>query len=256
MSSVWCRCVFVAVAVCCATITPLLAEPDAQAFAAYVEGDYEGAASIAAGIGDAENLAFAARSLNAAAYFLLERKTARDLADRAFDYGEQAIEADALLVEAHLQSAIALALRASNMAPFRVFFKNIPSRARSRIDVALELDPEDYWALATSAAWHMEVARAGVGVIYGADRALGYQQFLDARRLAPDNLNIAYECALRLLASEKEEWRATALEALDAALFLEATTAFEAEVAARAIGLKEAVVNGVEAEAAFIAAQP
>lgn len=232
------------------------AEIDADAYQFYGAGEYEAAASAAAQVGDAENLAFAARSLNAAAYFLLERKTALALADRAFDFGEQAIEADPTLVEAQLQSAIALALRASNTATFQVFFKNIPSRAKSRIDKALLLEPDNFWALATSAAWHMEVARAGVGAIYRADRKTGYEQFVKARRLAPDNLNIAYECALRLLASEKDEWRETALDALGIAVLLPSNGAFEQEVSDRARGLQAAVMAGREAEQAFIAAQP
>ena len=229
--------------------------PDETAYESYIAGDYEKAVSLAQKAGGSENLALAARALNSSAYFIEERKTARRLADRAFDYSEAAIEAEPMLVEAYLQSAIALALRGSNMASVKVFFKNIPNRARSRIDRALELEPENPWALSTSAAWHLEVVRAGVGRFYGAKRQTGFEQFKKAHAIAPNNISVAYECALRLLASENEEWRVTALAALNAALMIEPQTAFEAKISAQAIDLSMAVKNGRVAEKAFIDAK-
>ena len=230
----------------------VMAAPDPVALEHFIAGDFTAAATAAIEIGDSENLAFAARSLNSAAYFEDHRKTARKLADRAFDLGEAAIDKDPLLVEAHLQSAIALALRGANMSSIKAFFKNIPSRAKKRIDRALELEPENQWELSTSAAWHFEVVREGGGRVYGADREIGFEQFEAARVIAPDNVSIAYEFALRLLGSEEEKFRAPALAALDRALSLEPQSALEEKIVMRVQGLAISVENGSEAEKEFI----
>ncbi len=227
-----------------------------EAIALYAAGAYDEAVAIAVRGGGADDLAFAARALNAAGYFETDRKAARRTAKRALEFAEAAIEIDPDNPEAHLQAAISLAVRGANMSPAKAFFKRLASRSRNHIDAALEIDAENPWALSTSGAWRLEVARRGGGVIYGADPEDGYREFLAARRGAPDNVAIAYECALRLLASERPEWRAEALEALEAALAGEAETKFEADLQSRAGELKLAILEGRAAERAFIDAQP
>lgn len=234
---------------------PARAAPDEAAYAAFAAGDYEGAAMLADNAGGAENEALAARAINAVAYFEDDRKTARDLSARALDYAEAAVKADPKLPEGYLQAAIAIALRGARMAPPRAFLANIPGRSRRYLDQALAIDPDNPWALSTSAAWRLEVARRGGGV-YGAVPEEGYKEFTRARALAPKNVVIAYECALRLLASGRKEWRGDALACLDAAIENPAEIASDKGVQARAEGLKQAVAGGPKVEAQFIAAQP
>lgn len=236
--------------------SPASAAPDPAAFAAFAAGDYETAVSLAVAAGGAENAALAARAINAVAYFEVERKASRALAERALEHAESAVKADPRLVEGQLQAAISLALRGAKMAPPRAFLLNIPARARRYLDAALAIEPENPWALSTSAAWRLEVARRGGGVAYGADPETGFAEFERARALDPANVVIAYECALRLLASGRKEWRDEALAALAAALQLSAETAFDKGIKARAEGLDAAVAAGPKSEAAFIAAQP
>lgn len=235
---------------------PASASPDADAFKYYVAGDYAAAVERARKAGGAEDLALAARAVNAVAYFDDGRKSARKKADDAFDIAEQAIAADATLPEAHLQAAIALALKGARMSPVRAFLSGLAGKARERIDAALSLDPENPWALSTSAAWRIEVARRGGGALYGADPDLGREEFMKARALAPDNPTIAYECALRFLADGRPEWRAEGLAALEAALAATPATKFERDVQALARAFKAAVSEGPAAEKAFIAKQP
>ncbi|GAB4522804.1 MAG: hypothetical protein Kow00133_10510 [Amphiplicatus sp.] len=232
------------------------AAPDGEAYALYRAGVYEAAAKRAVEAGGTDNLILAARALNAGAYFEEDRKGARGLAARALDHAEAALKSDPDNVEAHLQAGISLALRGANMAPARAFFLGLAGRARRHIDQALALDPDNPWAWSTSAAWRLETARRGGGSLYGADPEEGFREFLKARALAPDNIAIAYECALRLLASGRAEWRPAALEALAAAVEPRPQTAFESEVQARARLLSEAIDAGPKAEAAFLAAQP
>lgn len=240
---------------CLAGAGAAVAAPDPAAFAAFVAGDYDRSAALADRAGGAENAALAARAINAVAYFEEGRKASRELAARALDYAEAAVKADPALPEGHVQAAISLALRGAKMAPARAFLLNLPARARRYLDAALALDPDNPWALSTSAAWRLEVARRGGGA-YGADPEAGRAEFLRARALYPDNVVIAYECALRLLASGRKEWREEALAALEAARAAPAANAFDRGVKARAEGLKAAVLEGPAAEARFIAAQP
>lgn len=236
--------------------TPARSEPASAAYAAYAAGDYAQAVVIANEAGRAEDLALAARAINAVSYFDEGRKSARKTANEALAVAEQAVALDPDLPEAHLQAAIALALKGARMSPVRAFLSGLAGKAREKIDVALSLDAENPWALSTSAAWRIEVARRGGGSLYGADPIKGHDEFMKARALAPDNLTIAYECALRLIADGRGEWRAEGLSSLDASLAAAPQTKFEADVQTLARQFKAAIAAGPDAEKAFIAAQP
>lgn len=235
---------------------PSAASVDDAAYAAFAAGDYERAVVLAAEKASAKDYALAARAMNAEAYFQDGRKAARRQAGDALDLAEKAIALDPALPEAHLQAAISFGLRGAHMSPLRAFMSGMASKARSKIDDALALDPENAWALSTSGAWRIEVARRGGGAMYDADPEQGFAEFAKARALAPENLSIAYECALRLLADGREEWRETGVEALDAALALKPATQFERDLQARARSFKAAIDAGKNAEKAFIDAQP
>ncbi|MEQ1931067.1 MAG: hypothetical protein ABL957_11150 [Parvularculaceae bacterium] len=250
------RILFSLTAAAMALVAPAAAEPDGAAFAAFVAGDYEKSAELALAAKGADNHALAARAMNALAYFEEGRKESRKLAERALEYAEIAIKEDPSLPEGHLQAAIGLGLRGARMAPARAFIANVPNRVRNYLDAALKLDPNNQWALSTSAAWRLEVARRGGGKAYHAVPEEGFTEFQKARAIAPQSVMIAYECALRLLASGRAEWREVGLDALDAALASPATTAFDRSVQERVQAFKAAIGNGGDAEAAFIAAQP
>jgi hypothetical protein len=229
---------------------------DEQAFSLFEQGDFQAAAERAVVGGGAENHALAARALNALAYLEDDDGDARKIADRALAHAEAAIEGDPGLVEGRLQAAISLAQRGARMAPWRAFFLNVAQRARASLDAALELDPENPWALSSSAAWHLEVSRRGGEGRFGSDPDLGYRQFLAARDIDPQNLVIAYECALRLIAYDREDWRAEGLQALQAAIDIPAQDAFERAIQTRAHDFQAAIAQGRKAERAFIKAQP
>ena len=240
-----------------ALLAPGAAVADAAdaAYSAYAAGDYEAAVNLAKHAGTSEDYALAARAMNAVAYFDDGRKSARRTAGDALEAAEQAIKLDPRLPEGYLQAAISLALKGARMSPMRAFLSGIAGKARDRIDAALALDPENPWALSTSAAWRIEVARRGGGALYGAAPDDGYEEFRKARALAPDNLTIAYECALRLLADGREEWRGEALAALDDALAATPTTKFERDMQDMAREFKAAIEAGGKAEVDFIDAQ-
>lgn len=233
-----------------------LAAPDDAALSLFNEGEFIAAADRAESIGDAENLALAARALNAKAYLDEDDKRAKKTAKRAAKLADEAAERDPALVEAYLQAAIAMAQRGSRMSAFKAFFLGLGPGARERLDTALALAPENSWALSTSAGWHLGVAaRAGDGR-FGADAATGYAQFLAARERDPDNISICYEMALRILAYGEPAWRDDALAALADARAAAPQNAFDTALQARAEKFSAAIDAGTAAEAAFITAQP
>ncbi len=236
--------------------TPALAAPDETALSFFNEGDFSAAADRAESVGDAENLALAARALNARAYLDDDDKRAKKTVKRAAKLADRASEMDPALVEAYLQAAIAMAQRGARMSAFKAFFLGLGPGARERLDRALALAPENPWALSTSAGWHLGVAtRAGDGR-FGADAATGFEQFRAARARDPDNISICYEMALRVLAYGAPDWRDEALTALAEARAAAPQTAFDAALQARAETFAAAIAAGPAAEAAFIDAQP
>lgn len=224
--------------------------------ALYETGEYDAAVRAAEQLGGSDNYAIAARALNAVAYFAPDRKSARRAAGRAYEFSKLAIERDPMAVEARLQAAISMAVRGANMAPARAFILRLPRRSRRYIDEARVLDEQNPWVLSTSAAWHLEVSRRGGARVYDADPELGFQECQLARMIDPANVVIAYECALRLLAFGRGDWRDEALEALSASTSGTPKTEFEAAIQRRAFGLEMAIEKSLQAERAFITAQP
>ncbi len=231
---------------------PAAAAPDPVAEAAYVRGDYAGAVAAAARAGGAENLAFAAKALNAISYFDRDRKTTRRRCDEAMDFAEAAIAADPSFAEAHFNLGVAMLIKASNMGAARAFLSNLPARGRRMFDRALELDPDFAPFLVASAAWRIEVANRGGGFFYGADAEEGYAEMIRAREIDSIDNVIAHECAVRLLADGRAEWRAAALACLDDALAAATDSTFEAAIQEKSRQLKAAIDAGPEAEKAFL----
>jgi hypothetical protein len=249
------RSIIAAMFAALAVVAQAHAAPDEAAYAAYVAGDYETAAERALQVESAENFALAARALNALAYHEYG-KQGRERSKSALGYARAAINADPRLSEGHVQAAVAVGLRGARMSKAKAFLTNVAGRVRDHLDDALKRDPGNVRALSISAAWRLEVARRGGGMLYRAVPEEGFDEFLKARELALADGSVAFECALRLLASKRPEWRQPALEALVVAVAAEPRTAFETEISARAHALKAAVDGGPAAEAAFIATQP
>lgn len=229
------------------------AAPDPAAEDAYVRGDYLGAVAAAERAGGAENLAFAAKALNAISYFDRDRQSTRERCNRAMDYAEAAIAADPAFAEAHFNLGVAMLIKASNMGAARAFLSNLPARGRRKFDDALALDPDFAPFLVASAAWRIEVANRGGGFFYGADAEEGFAELQRARAIDPVDNVIAHECAVRLLADGRADWRPAALACLGDATTAPTDSTFEAAIQERSKALKAAVDAGPAAEKAFLA---
>jgi hypothetical protein len=74
-----------------------------------------------------------------------------------------------------------------------------------------------------------------------------------ARAIDPVDNVIAHECAVRLLADGREEWRTEALQCLDDAVTAPTDSTFEAAIQEKSKALKAAVEAGPDAEKAHLA---
>jgi tetratricopeptide (TPR) repeat protein len=190
-----------------------------KAEGAYATGDFVSAATLAEAEGSAEALAFAARAhiadaiMRDGAYCSLCLTTAETIAERA-------IKRDPSLAEGYIQLAIALGFRGRLIPLMDARNERLPERGRKAIDRALELAPQNPWALAARGAWHLEIVhRAGpvlAGITYNAGHPEGLEWFRRALAADPSNLLLHFHYALTILALDAEEYRGEAAAALEA----------------------------------------
>lgn len=189
----------------------------------YARGDYAQAADIARGLGDARADALAARALLAEA-----RKAPRDersaLVEAALAAARSAINRDEAQIEGHLQLAVALGFKGRAMGNLAAHQQGLGSIARTTIDAALALEPDNAWARALLGTWHLEILNGAgpllAAALYGADRAVGVAELRSAVATANANVIVLHQCALQLLthdakafAPEAERWLVIAARA-------------------------------------------
>src|SRR5690625_3310606 len=115
---------------------------------------------------------------------------AAELAEQAVEQRPDAAEAWVLLARARGE----IARRSGIMQNL-----GVAPRLKEYFEKALELDSTNVDALTGYALWHLEIAEAGAGWLYGADRAEVLPLLAEAVRLAPDRLNVRVEYAAALL---------------------------------------------------------
>jgi tetratricopeptide (TPR) repeat protein len=162
-------------------------------------GQFAKAADLEHGVRSYDAYILAIRAtLAIAAYQTKDRAGAEALIERALSYGQQAQRLNENPVDALLQQGIALGYRAKlRRSP------GIAKSARTFMEQALALEPNNALALAALGAWNGEavadlgsfIARAALGA--RKDEALRY--FTAALRADPDNVSIGIFYAFTLL---------------------------------------------------------
>lgn len=140
--------------------------------------------------------------------------------ERGLALARRALAADPDSVEGHLQTAVALGLRArrtESMADVR--------EGRRHIRAALEREPGNPWALAALGGWHGEVVtRAGgffAGLFFGASRTEALEYFRRALDLDPRNIPLQSGFGRMLLRLDRNDYESLAREHLKTALSIE-----------------------------------
>lgn len=204
-------------------------EMDAAA-AYYAAGDYLAAADAAQAAGSAEGHALAARALLAAAT-TGPRSGSAPLVSEAAQAARRAVAQDAGVVEGHLQLAVALGFKGRSMGNIAAHERGLARAARTAIDAALALAPDDPWVLSVDGTWHLEIV-GGAGpllgaALYDADRSRGLAA-LRAAAAAPDaSPVVVHQCALQLMAHDPTAFGAEAARWLAAVTRREGADAFE-----------------------------
>ena len=209
----------------------------AEAEALYVEGKFLPSASMAWELQTAPGLALAARGLLAYATTTAPPEERFALIDRAEELAQQALALDETVVEGHLQLVVAIGHRAKAQGAVMSQIEGLAGKTRSHIDRALELEPDNPWALAISGGWHMELARRdpiGITVLlFGARRSSGMADFERALELDPTNAVLHVQYGLTLLEAKRNKYRDRAIEALDTANTLSPPGVYDQLIQAR-----------------------
>lgn len=206
--------------------------------ALYDEGNFLAAAALAEKKIDAPSLAMAARALTAS---VLTRQQApesyRKRVERAITAAERAIRANPRQIEAHLQLAAALGLKARLVGPLAGARQGLATRARDAAAEAVRLDPSLPWGYAFLGIWNVEVVNAGgpIGArLLGANLKEGLRQMEAALQRNPPDPVVGHQIALALAGLDAKRHRALIQRALAASLSVPADDFFERAIRRRA----------------------
>ncbi|MDO8290216.1 MAG: hypothetical protein Q7T44_13450 [Parvibaculum sp.] len=177
------------------------AELDA-ARAAFAAGDFLTAARLAREGESADAYALAARAELAQGDFSAAPQDRRALFVDAEADARRAVALAPDKAGGHLYLALALGFIGRLDGNIAAHFAGLAHDARSHIDRALVLDPNNAWGHALDGGWNLEIARGGglIGeTLYGASFDKGVAAYRRALKFEPQNTAIAYQFALQLL---------------------------------------------------------
>ena len=206
------------------------------------------ASSLAAAADTAPSLALAARAILTHAIYVADRSQRAAEVQKAMDLANKALTLDPGHVEAHLQLVIALYQQARAATPISAYLQGYGAEARSHLETALRLEPNNPWAHSLLGGWHFEIVRlagsAFASLLFEADLMAGRAAFAKALALMPGSIVLQYGFARAILLSDLETNRARAIDALEAALAEMPKSHLEKLMAARARATLDAVKSG------------
>lgn len=210
-----------------------------DALQAYSTGNYDKALAAAAAAGNADSDAFSARVLLAKA-LSSEQGLSSDLLSKALAEANAALSLEPDHVEARMQKAIALSLMARLMDNAEARKSGFGGEARDLAEGVLTADPENAYAHAFLAVWHVEVLRRGGtlgAMVMGASLRDARRHYEAASASAPDDASIHWQWARALAALDAKKYRPEIEAALAAARAAHTDDALEAVMQARAAEL-------------------
>lgn len=234
-----------------------IAEDEAQRIA-FSEGRYHEAVLLSVTQPSADNLAFSARSLLAEAVSDESFMPPTHLLDEAAAKAREAITLQPDHVEARLQLAIALSLKARPLSNREAMRTGYGDEARTLVEAALTNDPDNAYAHGFLAVWHLEVRRRGGaigGSVMGASVNKARRHYQAALRSAPDDASIHWQYARALTALNAKRYRDEIATSLEIALGCHAETLLEDIMQRRADTLRAELETKRWKRAEKIAAQ-
>ncbi|MES1989325.1 MAG: hypothetical protein V4441_00035 [Pseudomonadota bacterium] len=214
------------------------------AHAAFTSGDFIAAARLARDEDNADAFALAARAELVQGDFIAAPKDRYALFVDAEADARRAVALAPDKADGHLYLALALGFIGRLDGYIAAHFAGLAHDARSHIDRALVLEPDNAWGHALDGGWNLEIVRGGgiIGeTIYGASFDKGVAAYRRALELEPGNAAIAYQFALQLLGANAFSYRDEAYRALVHALKPKDENAAEKLARGRAQRLKLAL---------------
>ena len=225
---------------------------------AFSEGRYSEAASVADTSHAPDNLAFAARSLLAEAMSDEDYSVSPRLVEQAETLAREALRDAPDHIEARLQLAIALSLKARPMTTREARRTGYGDDAKRLADSVLSDDPDNTYAHGFLSVWHVEVRRRGGAIgasIMGASVKKARRHYQAATALSPDDAAIHWQYARALTALNAKKYHAEIDAALAQAIGCSADTRLEQVMQARALDLQSALKTEERAAAEALAAR-
>lgn len=228
----------------CLMLSPAAFAEETAQLIAFTEGRYSEAVTLAEAQPSADNLAFAARSLLAEAMSVPDHIPPQDKAVLAETYARRALTINSDHVEARLQLAIALSLRARPLTTREARRAGYGGEAKGLAMSVLDDDPGNMYAHGFMAVWNIEVVRRGgrLGAsIMGASVSKARRHYHAAIAENGDDASTHWQYAKALTALNPKKYRSEIDTALDTAVSAQADSELEAIMQARAAELKTAL---------------
>lgn len=225
---------------------------------AFDEGRYEDAAAIAETQSTPDALAFAARSLLAEAMSSPDYTPPLSLLDAAEIKARDAIAIDPEHIEARLQLAIALSLKARPLSNREGMRTGYGKDAKNLADGVLEDDPDNSYVHGFLAVWHLEVRRRGGSIgasVMGASVRKGREHYQRAIEIEPGDASLHWQYARALAALNSKKYKTEILDALNTAIDCETDSTLEDVMKNRARILLNALETDSRKTAQRVAAQ-
>ncbi len=216
--------------------------------AAYAAGDFVAAGDMARLGESVEAKVLAARAYLAETGYVRIGLDAEDVLEDSLEVTTEAVVLDPDYVEAIIYRVIAIGYLSRTKGNWSAYNEGLGSDAEALIKRAIELEPQNPWALMTFAGWHSEiVAAAGSflgSMMYGASGQKAVQLCDDALAIEPSHIVFNVECARTLMRLSLRKYGQAAVAMLNAGLATEPADAFDAVVQDHGRQLLEAYETG------------
>jgi len=209
---------------------------DASQLANFNEGRYELAVSQDRAPDTADVLAFKARSVLASG-ICDDGQPSNALLNKAERFARQALLKDPDHIEAQLQLAITLSLKARPLTNRQIMKTGFGDEARSLAKRVLKQDDRNAYAHGFMAVWHIEVVRRGGAIgsrMMGASVKKAHAHYDIARTESPKDAALHWQYARALTALNAKKYRREIETALSAATTVPLETHVEAVMGERA----------------------
>jgi len=212
----------------------------------YKAGQYEPAIAAAVAQNNADGFALATRAALAEA--VMRVPPCLDCLRRVEGFARRAIAADTKAVDARVYLAASLGYEARILGPLSSSYVSDAQEAKSNLDAAFAIDPNNFWVLAALGGWNIEVVRNGGPTlaqwIYKASVNTGLDDFTKAFRIAPTNVVLRYQYALSLSGLDHDTYRGQIMDALGRASTGATASAYDSFAQSRARELLATLKGG------------